>query len=141
MASSTNRSGDSLVKKFVALLLVALIGIPSAAVPVAKGADCAMPEVTAAPACTYCAPATPAATPGPTLEASCCRFLPTPERIPAQAGSLGATPKPIQSPDLAAVFPAIDGLPMPAASGDRARTAQGASPPQTLPTRTTHLLL
>lgn len=129
------------MKKFVALLLVALIGIPSAAVPASGGADCAMPQTTAAPACSYCAPAAPTASAGPTLEASCCRFLPTPESIPAQAGSLGATARPVQSPDLAAMIPAIESPATLAALGDGAWTARGASPPRSRPTRTTHLLL
>lgn len=129
------------MKKFVALLLVALIGVPSAAIPAARGADCAMPQATAAPACSYCAPAAPTASAGPSLEASCCRFLPTPETIPAQAGGLGATPRPVQSPDLAAMIPAIESPATLAASGASAWTVHGVSPPQSLPTRTTHLLL
>lgn len=129
------------MKKFVALLLVALIGIPSAAVPAAKGAGCAMPQATAAPACSYCAPAAPPPSAGPTLEASCCRFLPIPESTPAQAGGLGATPRPVQPPDLAAMIPAIESPATLAASGASAWTLRGVSPPQSLPTRTTHLLL
>ena len=125
------------MKKFLALLLVVLIGIPSVVTPEAKGAVCPMPQNSAEPSCSYCAPATSSA---PTFETSCCRFLPTPESLAAQASSLAATPKPTQSPDVAAVIPAFDGLSFAARPGLRAGATRGVSPPQ-IPTRTTHLLL
>lgn len=131
------------MKRFVAFLLIALVGVPWTAVPAAKGAVCAMPResATAPAACSYCSPARSATSSIPTLESGCCRFAPKAESVAAQAGSLGSSPKPSQSPDLAAAIPAHDGTGTPAASAARSNVARGASPPHAPPTRTTHLLL
>lgn len=129
------------MKRFVAFLLIVVVGIPWTAFSAARGEACPVPLTPAAPACSYCAPVVSAVSAGPSLEASCCRFLPTSESIPAQAGSIGVTPRPLQSPDLAAMIPTIDGKSISAVPAARARDARGASPPHASPTRTTHLLL
>lgn len=129
------------MKRYVATLLIALVGVPWSAIPVAQGASCSMPQSSEVPACSYCAPTAPVASAVPSLEASCCRFLPTPESIPAQAGSIDVSSKLLQSPEFAAALPAIDGSSLPAAPAACAHDACGASPPHAPPTRTTHLLL
>ena len=132
------------MKRFVTFLLIALVGVPWTAIPAAKGAACAMPRAAAPAACSYCSPATSATTPNPkipTLESGCCRYSPAAERIAPQAGSVGSSPKPSQSPDLAVAIPAHDCAGTPAASAARPDVALGASHPHAPPTRTTHLLL
>ncbi|HET9951792.1 MAG TPA: hypothetical protein VFS09_08370 [Candidatus Eisenbacteria bacterium] len=135
--------GGSTVNRFVTFLLIALVGVPWTAVPAAKAAACAMPRETAAapPACSYCSPDRVASTSIPSLESGCCRFAPKAERNAAEAGSLGSTPKPSQSPDLAAAIPAHEGLEATVVPAARSNAARGASPPHAPPTRTTHLLL
>ncbi len=135
--------GDSIVKRFVVILLIALVGVPWTAFLAPKGDACSMPRTIAASAmaCSYCAPAASVASAIPTLEAGCCRFPPTPESVSAQAGSIGVAPKPLQSPDLAAATIAIDGVSIPAAPAARDSEACRASPPHAPSTRTTHLLL
>jgi len=132
-----------MVKRIVAILLIALVGVPWTEFLAAKGEACSMPRTIAASAeaCSYCAPAASAESAIPTLEAGCCRFLPTPESVSAQAGSIGVAPKPLQSPDFAAAISAIDGVSIPAAPAARDHDACRASPPHASSTRTTHLLL
>jgi hypothetical protein len=133
--------GAFVLKRLVAVLLIALVGLPGGAMVTAKSQACSMPQAAKVPACAYCAPTVAGASVVPTLKASCCRFLPKPESALAQAGSIGATPKPLQSPDFASTIPTFA---VPSILGDsvtRACQAPGASPPQAAPTRTTHLLL
>ena len=127
------------MKRFVVFLLIALVGVPWTAVPAAKGSACAMPRATSA--CSYCTPAPNARTSVPTLESGCCRFGPNAERVAAQAGSLGSSPKPNQSPDLAAPMPSGEEAVPPVAPASALKFARGAAPPHSPPTRTTHLLL
>ena len=127
------------MKRFVVALLIALVGMPWSAIPAAKATACAMPR--AASACSYCSPAPNAPSSVPTLESGCCRFSPGAERVAAQAGSLGSTPKPSQSPDAAASVFAHVGLGAPAVPVSSSTFARGAAPPHAPPTRTTHLLL
>ena len=146
------------MKRFAVALLILLVGVPWSAVPAMSGPGCAMSKAamaamgtaataTAKSVCGYCAarPAVSAASIAspdvPRLGAGCCRFRAKAEGVVAQAGSLGASPKPLQSPDHAAALAptALSTLPTRAItrSGDRA----GVSPPHAPPTRTTHLLL
>jgi hypothetical protein len=143
------------VKRFVVALLIALVAVPWSAVPAAKGSGCpmskaamtAMRSAAVAPArtsCAYCVPASTASAPSanvPSLGVGCCRFLPKAESLPAQAGSLGVPPKPLQSPDGAAALASPELSAIPAASVSRSCDRIGASPPHAPPTRTTHLLL
>lgn len=135
--------GDSIVKRFVAILLIALVGVPWTAFLAAKGDACSMPRTITASAtpCPHCAPAASAASSIPTLEAGCCRFLPTTDNVSAQASSIGVSPKPLQSPDVSDANSAIDGVSIPAAPPARDSEACRASPPHAPSTRTTHLLL
>jgi hypothetical protein len=131
--------GGSSVKRFVVALLIALVGVPWTAIPAAKASACAMPRATSA--CSYCSPAPNSSASVPTLESGCCRFSPNAERVTAQAGSLGSTPKPSQSPDVAASMFAHEGVAALAAQAAASTSARVAAPPHSPPTRTTHLLL
>ena len=131
----------NVVKRFVALLLVVLVGLPSLAFAPSKPAACAMPGEKAAASCDYCVPAAPLADAGARFEAGCCRFLPNQESTQAQAGSVGATPKPHHAPDAAAMIPGISVPGAPLGLALRAPGTLADSPPLASPTRTTHLLL
>lgn len=141
MAVRMKFKGAFVVKRFVAVLLIALVGLPGTVIAATGGQSCSMPQGGKAPACAYCAPAKADASVVPTLKTNCCRFLPRPESVPAQAGSIGATPKPLHAPDFASTIPMSDVPSISAAFAAREYQACGASPPQSPPTRTTHLLL
>ncbi len=125
------------MKRFAAILLAVLVGLPWAVFPAAKGDACPMPRAPTAESCSYCTHTAPFPTSGPTLNADCCRFLPKPEAVSEQAATL----KPHHLPDLAASLAIIDGASTPTASPARVRLSREVSPPHALPTRTTHLRL
>jgi hypothetical protein len=135
--------GDLGVKKFVAIVLVSLVALPWAALPAAKGAACPMPRSAVRAACSYCTPAVATASSTPTLQSGCCRFRSDAERVPAQAGSLGAAPKPLQTPDFTSSLPPAvgDGSMIASAPAQRFADPGRLALAPTPPTRTTHLLL
>ena len=133
--------GGKFVKRFVASMLVVLMGLPWAAIPAARATACAMPSAKAVESCAYCAPSAASAGAGARLEAGCCRFLPNQESIPAQAGSVGSSPKPRQTPEAATPVLASAALSNPLAALAQEVPPLPDSPPLVSPTRTTHLLL
>ena len=129
------------VKRFVSLMLVVLVSLPWAAFPAARATACAMPSAKAVESCAYCAPSDASAGASAQLGVGCCRFLPNHESTPAQASSVGSTPKPQLTPDLATAALDFTALGKPLAAHARAHESRADSPPLVSPTRTTHLLL
>jgi hypothetical protein len=129
------------LKRIVVILLAGLLGLPSTVFPAAKGEVCAMPRETTAEACSYCASPVPLPATAPILNADCCRFLPKPEGVPEQAGSIVTTPRPLRLLDIAVSLPMIDGVSIPASLAVRAQLRGDNSPPYSPPSLTTRLLL
>ena len=129
------------MKRIVAILLAVLVGLPSTAFPAAMGGACPMPQATRAESCSSCAPAVPPPQTVPMLSTDCCRFLPTPENVSQQAGSIETTPRPLRLLDIAASLPMIDGVSISTSLAVGAQPPRDLSPPHASPARTTHLLL
>ena len=129
-----------MLKRLVALGLIVLVSLPGGALPTTQATACAMQTAMTVESCDYCVP-TAANDTAPTLEAGCCRYLPNSEATPAQAGSVGSTPRPAQTPDIAAIVPGISAVGEPPCVQIRALRARAESPPSASSTKTTHLLL
>lgn len=138
-----------MMRRFTALLLALIVGLPWAVMPVTAGSGCATAELGVAArnaqkkadACSYCAPAPRASSGRETFHASCCRFAPGTEASQAQAGGVSLTPKPLQSPEApTAVLSGVTEVDAP--NVVRIARAPNRRPaPHAPPTETTHLLL
>ena len=129
------------MKRFVVSILIVLVSLPWAAFPAARATACPMPGAKAIESCAYCAPSGAPTTAAARLQAGCCRFLPNQDSTPAQGSSLGSTPKPIQSPQVAANIPGMPAVGSPLVLSARALGKFAHAPPLASPTRVTHLLL
>jgi hypothetical protein len=140
-ASPVYTGGMKPMMRCFSLLLVLLLGASGVFSPPANRGSCPLPGQRSGNDCAFCATTTNGPSAGPTLQSGCCRYQPGGESNSAQAASIGAHPKPHQSPEPVAALPghAIGTVSRPG-PWYLFRTSGDSAPPGN-PTRTTHLLL